>query len=252
MLSQGTTWFPMCIFSAVWCGLRAQRHGHNWWLYASIGLLLGPGSGPVVWLETQADLQSGKSGLGFIETKPHPETSHQLLAWARLDRGWRQLRSGLLFGVAMGFFIQLTQALCNILPSLYQETPEEYERGVHPEHLIELKIRFLWSVAVLVGPVMLYWVSNRWLQPKPVARLWTLYAFQAAGLRWRELVPENLRSLPDPTLENPEPIRKRMEERILHWSPGIVPALLIAFFLVVILLCIAGFQIYIWLGNAQW
>lgn len=249
LLSLSQAWFPACTLSAICGGIRASRRGYNPWIYASLGLLLGPGALPVVWLVTRLDLSPQSDGTGFIKTTNPLEVPPELRRWERFDHSWRQFQLGMLPGVVGGCLLNLSQNLTHLLPAIFEETPEEYERGGHAGALIEMKIRILWVFIAVLSPSLFYWVMNRWLRPAVFDRLWILYAYRAAGPNWRELVPENLRHLPDPPTEDPDPVKRQLEEWILNWSVRMVPILLILFLGTLLLLVHFGYQAYDYLGN---
>lgn len=249
LLSWAQFWFPACLVSAIWCGWRARRQGYTVWLWGSLGLLLGPGAVPVVWLTTREHPGLAVGGLGFTEPTRRLEASAELQDWARAHRAWIQLKLGMLLGVLWGPIVQAGQALTNLLPFLYQETPEEYERGIHPEHIIELKIRVFWVMVVLVGPMLVFWLAQL-LEPKIFGRLWSIYAFRVAGSRWRELTPEGFHNLSDPSEQDPEPLRVHFEQRVANWSPRIVPLLLLLYFVLVGVVSAGAAGVYYWMGNS--
>lgn len=248
LLSLSQFWFPACLVSAFWCGWRSHRQGQGFWLWGSLGLLLGPGAVPVMWSNTRDDEHLSTANIGFTEPIRRLEPTAELREWTRVHRAWIRLKLGVLLGVVWGPLVHAGQALTHFLPLWFQETPEEYERGIHPEHIIELKIRVLWVVVMLLGPMLIFWLSQR-LEPRIYGRLWSIYAYRAAATRWRELTPDRYHNLPDPSDQDPEPIRSRFESQVVNWSPRIVPLLLILFFVVVGFVSAGAGEGYLLVGN---
>ena len=150
-LTQG--WLGGCFLAAVWCGLRARRHGHSAPVYASVGLLLGPGAVPLTWLATLEELTEKTDGTGLNPLEMQAEPVYSAV---RFDQGVRQLRIGLIFGVGGGLVANFTQALTHLLPAIFQQTAEQYEAGLNPWAGVEMKIRILWTLMMLVAPTCCY------------------------------------------------------------------------------------------------
>lgn len=113
-----------------------------------------------------------------------------------------------------------TQALTHFLPQVFQETAEEYERGIHPGAVVEMKIRIFWALAVLVGPGLFYFLFGNLL-----------------GLRDQPEVFSTQRS--------------SLKRKIIQWPEWLIPAALVAFFSAIGFFVAATLEAYFYLGNGS-
>lgn len=154
LLSDSHVWLVACLVAAVLCGCRARQRGYSGPLFASLGLMLGPGALMVTWLSTQHKLDDEK-GTGFIpdEIGVAARAAGSPLA--------RQVEVALLFGLGWGLVACASQALTLFVPLLFQQTEAEYERQVFPGAALQWQMRTLWSALMLVGPGLTYLVYSK-------------------------------------------------------------------------------------------
>lgn len=230
LLSFGQAWLPICVLSGIICCLRARNQGHTKGVYCSLGLLLGPGALPVVWIATHENLTS-PTGLGLNATVSKPVPSAALVAWKKLYLSCQELQLGLLLGVGVGLFLNFTQAMTYFLPQFF--FPDHLH--THPSRPMvgEDSIRIAWILVALLSPTLVYLAANRWMRSRLLDRILFLYAYQSAGERWRELVPSNLKRPADSDFEDPNKLHQQFEERIRQCSPRTVMLALILLFVMV-------------------
>ncbi len=206
-LSFGQAWIPACLLSALWCALRANRQGYRKAQYCALGLLLGPGAIPVVWLATRKErLPSMGTGLNRVTPDPQDEVSIR-----PCDELWREcgeLRLGLVLGVAGGFLLNFCQAMTHFLTRLFL-VDGHHQAVTHSSIDFEWWFRGLWMVVALTGPSLGY--------------------FALLG-----------RKSTDTQAGASESDRVRLERQILGWSPRTVPLLLVLFFVLVLVFYVLG------------
>jgi len=135
--------------AAFLCAQRARSRGYLPSLYASLGLLLGLGSLPVCFYLTQVDGRGAGQGL-TPEPHPEPTASLQRQTWLVLSVG--------LIGAAINFVLQF---LVYLLPLTFQQTSQDYERGIPPAFSVP-QLTLVWMAISALFPILFtLWLERR-------------------------------------------------------------------------------------------
>jgi len=235
------------------CAYRARQQGYSASMFASLGLLVGPGAYPLTWLATTENLKEGPSGHTGLsaELGSLPEVDvRQLQEWGRFYSGWRQISILMIFGLCGGLLNGAGQTLCQLAPYLIPETAADYNSHSNPALASQQLVKAIWVNLMLLGPALAYLVGQKIMRFPSMERLWILYGFQAAGENWRLMVPEQFRHLPDPQadeLTQLRPLRDAWNHRVLSFQPILILEFILLFLVAAIGALAACLPAYGWL-----